>query len=66
MGELAAALDRAISSLDPEHRAAFVLREVEGLSTTETAAALGIGDSAVKMRLSRARKSLRTQLKEYL
>ncbi len=66
VGELATALYEAISSLDHEHRAAFVLRDVQGLSTADTAAALGIGESAVEMRLSRARKSLRIKLKEYL
>ena len=47
-------------------RAAFVLRDVEGLQTAEVAAALGVSESAVKMRLARARESLRTQLEEYL
>ncbi len=64
--ELAAVLDAAISSLTPPLRAAFVLRDVEGLSTAEVAAALDASESAVKMRLARAREALRVQLKEYL
>lgn len=66
VGELAVALDRAVAKLDPDHRAAFVLRDIEGLSTADTAAALDISGSAVKMRLSRARKFLRTELTEFL
>jgi len=65
-GELVARLDEAINSLSEPVRAAFVLRDVEGLSTTEVAAVLEISASAVKMRLARARESMRRQLEEYL
>ena len=65
-GELAARLDEAINSLSEPVRAAFVLRDVEGLSTTEVAAVLEISASAVKMRLARARETMRGQLEEYL
>jgi len=65
-GELVARLDEAINSLSESVRAAFVLRDVEGLSTTEVAAVLEISASAVKMRLARARESMRRQLEEYL
>ncbi len=65
-GELAACLDEAIASLSEPVRAAFVLRDVEGLSTSEVAAALEISGSAVKMRLARAREAMREQLEEYL
>jgi RNA polymerase sigma-70 factor (ECF subfamily) len=65
-GELSVRLDEAIGSLSEPVRAAFVLRDVEGLQTAEVAAALGVSESAVKMRLARARESLRTQLEEYL
>ncbi|MEA3501220.1 MAG: RNA polymerase sigma factor [Actinomycetota bacterium] len=65
-GELAARLDEAIASLSEPVRAAFVLRDVEGLSTGEVAAVLGISDSAVKMRLARSREAMREHLKEYL
>jgi len=65
-GELVARLDEAINSLSESVRAAFVLRDVEGLSTTEVAAVLEISASAVKMRLARARETMRIQLEEYL
>ncbi len=65
-GELAARLDEAIGSLSEPVRAAFVLRDVEGLSTVEVAAALEISGSAVKMRLARARDAMRRDLEEYL
>jgi RNA polymerase sigma-70 factor (ECF subfamily) len=64
--ELAAALDRAIETLTPPLRAAFVLRQIEGLSTRDVAHALEISESSTKMRLSRARTILRTELKGYL
>jgi len=65
-GELAVRLDEAIGSLSEPVRAAFVLRDVEGLSTAEVAAVLEISESAVKMRLTRARDTMRKQLEEYL
>ena len=64
--ELANRIDAGIRRLEPTLRSAFVLRDVEGLSTQETAQALDISVSAVKMRLSRARQQLRTELKDYL
>ena len=64
--ELANVLDRAIETLSPPLRAAFVLRDVEGLSTAEVAHALDASESAVKMRLARAREALRVQLREYV
>jgi RNA polymerase sigma-70 factor (ECF subfamily) len=44
----------------------FVLREIEGMRTDETAAALDLGESAVKVRLHRARLRLRELLAGYL
>lgn len=58
-------LDQAINTLSPSLRAVFVLREVEGLSTLETAEVLGLSEMAVKTRLSRARMRLRELLSEY-
>jgi RNA polymerase sigma-70 factor (ECF subfamily) len=57
-------LERAVDGLPPHHRLVFVLREVEGLSTAETALALGIGEDAAKVRLHRARAALRRTLEE--
>jgi RNA polymerase sigma-70 factor (ECF subfamily) len=56
--EMGGVLKRAIANLHPAHRVTFVLRHVEELSTIETAKALHISISAVKRRLSLARKQL--------
>jgi RNA polymerase sigma-70 factor (ECF subfamily) len=55
-------LDEALAKLDEKHRLVFVLRDVEGLSVNETAAALSLSESNVKMRLLRARLQLREEL----
>jgi RNA polymerase sigma-70 factor (ECF subfamily) len=55
-------LDEAISELSDLYRVVFVLRDIEGLSTEETASALGITESNVKVRLLRARLQLRERL----
>ena len=49
----------AIDELPESYRTVFMLRDVEGLSTSETGAGLGIGDEAVKTRLHRARAMIR-------
>ena len=51
-----------IDDLAPDFRVVFVLRDVEGLSTEETAEAVGISEAAVKSRLLRARLKLRQKL----
>jgi RNA polymerase sigma-70 factor (ECF subfamily) len=58
-------LSTAIETLAPDFRTVFVLRDVEELSTEETAKALGISVPAVKSRLLRARLKLREQLDRY-
>jgi RNA polymerase sigma-70 factor (ECF subfamily) len=63
-GELRELLEWAIDTLPDGAREVFVLRDVEGLSTAETAASLGLSDDAVKTRLSRARSALRRSLLE--
>jgi RNA polymerase sigma-70 factor (ECF subfamily) len=60
--ELRESLDRAIDSLSESYRAVFLLRDVEGFSTEETAQMLGLSVSAVKSRLLRARLQLRGKL----
>jgi RNA polymerase sigma-70 factor (ECF subfamily) len=60
--ELRDILDRAVDSLKPGFRTVFVLRDIEELSTEETADALGISVPAVKSRLLRARLQLRERL----
>lgn len=61
-GELQRAIDAALERLPPEQRLVVLLRDVEGLGTREAAEALAITESAVKMRLHRARASLRAAL----
>lgn len=65
-GELQRQLECALAALPESLRVVFVLRELEGLSTDETSAALGLGASAVKVRLHRARLRLRELLAGYL
>lgn len=55
----------AIGTLNPTLRVVFILRDVEELSTEQTAEALGIQPGAVKVRLHRARLALREQLAGY-
>jgi RNA polymerase sigma-70 factor, ECF subfamily len=63
--ELGGILDEAIQSLRPVFRTVFVLRDIEELSTEETAEALGISVPAVKSRLLRARLQLREKLTRF-
>ncbi len=63
--ELRKILDEAIDSLRPAFRTVFVLRDIEELSTEETAQALGISVPAVKSRLLRARLQLREKLTRF-
>lgn len=60
--EMQKILDEAIDSLKPDFRTVFVLRDIEELSTEETADLLGISIPAVKSRLLRARLALREKL----
>jgi len=64
--ELVKRLDEAMSQLSEPVRTAFTLRDIQGLPTSEVASILQVSESAVKMRLARAREALRVQLKEYL
>jgi RNA polymerase sigma-70 factor (ECF subfamily) len=65
-GELRAVLDRAIMELPAVYRPVVVLRDLEELSTEETAEILGLRPDAVKTRLHRARLALRQTLDCYL
>jgi RNA polymerase sigma-70 factor (ECF subfamily) len=62
--ELSGFVEDAIDRLPDGSREVFVLREVQGLGTAETAASLGISEDAVKTRLSRAKSALRRDLFE--
>jgi len=63
--ELNQILTSAVDGLTPIYRAVFVLRDVDGLSTEETAEALELSVPAVKSRLLRARLQLRDKLTRY-
>jgi RNA polymerase sigma-70 factor (ECF subfamily) len=63
--ELAEILRKTIQGLPQGFRIVFVLRDVEGLSTEETAETLGLSVPAVKSRLLRARLQLRERLSRY-
>lgn len=63
--ELREILSQAVDSLRPAFRTVFVLRDIEDLSTEETAEALSLSVPAVKSRLLRARLQLREKLTRF-
>lgn len=56
---------RTLRDLPARYREVYLLREVEGLSTSDTAEILGIPEGTVKIRLHRGRKLLKQQLENY-
>jgi RNA polymerase sigma-70 factor, ECF subfamily len=64
--ELREKLREAVGTLPEKYREVFVLRDIEELNQEETAAALGINVTLVKVRLHRARMMLQKQLVPYL
>jgi RNA polymerase sigma-70 factor, ECF subfamily len=64
--ELRQVMDNAIASLSETLRSVFVLRDVNKLSTAQTADVLGLSEEAVKSRLLRARLALRERLSAYM
>jgi RNA polymerase sigma-70 factor, ECF subfamily len=65
-GELRALLDRVIAELPPAYRPVVLLRDLEELSTEETAEILDLSPDVVKTRLHRARVAMRQKLDCYL
>ena len=63
--ELRTVLNTALETLPATLRTVFVLRDIEGLSTAETAAVLSLTETNVKVRLHRARIALRERLTGY-
>jgi RNA polymerase sigma-70 factor (ECF subfamily) len=61
-GELKMVLEKAFDALPNDYRSVFMLREIEGLSTAETAECLEISEENVKTRLHRARAQLQREL----
>ena len=55
-------LEKAIAALPRKYRAVYLLREVQQLSTTETAQCLGVTPTSVKVDLHRARERLKKAL----
>jgi RNA polymerase sigma-70 factor (ECF subfamily) len=66
VGEIRILLEGAIDALPAPFREVFILRQVEGLSTAETAHVLSIAPETVKTRLHRARTRLRQALQDEL
>jgi RNA polymerase sigma-70 factor (ECF subfamily) len=66
LGEIRILLEGAIDRLPAPFREVFILRQVEGLSTEETARMLSIEPETVKTRLHRARTRLRRALQDQL
>lgn len=60
--ELLRLVEVAVDELPDAHRSVFVLRDVEGMSTADTAISLGVSEEVVKVRLHRARLALRDRL----
>ncbi len=60
--ELGRMLEEAVDELPEGYRRVFVLREVDGMSTADAAAVLGVSEAVVKVRLHRARLALRDRL----
>jgi RNA polymerase sigma-70 factor (ECF subfamily) len=64
--ELAGVLDKAVAGLPQTYRAVVLLRDVEELSTEETAQLLDLSVDVIKTRLHRARLAIRQELDAYL
>ncbi len=62
LAALQQAFSRLAGALAPKQRAAFVLREIEGLDTAEVARVMGVAESTVRNHLFQARKTLRAGL----
>ena len=63
--ELKTILEKAVSKLPEKYRLVFVMREIQEMSTSETMEVLNLGESNIKIRLSRAKEMLRSQLSGY-
>jgi RNA polymerase sigma-70 factor, ECF subfamily len=57
--ELHRVLEQAVDALPEAYRVVFMLRDIEGLSTSEAGEGLGLGEEAIKTRLHRARAMIR-------
>jgi RNA polymerase sigma-70 factor (ECF subfamily) len=64
--DVRAALERAVRELPVRYRAPLILRDVEGLSTEQAAAIIGLREAAFKSRLHRARLAVRAAIEDHL
>jgi RNA polymerase sigma factor (sigma-70 family) len=64
LAEIRLLLERAVSHLPTPYRAVFIMRDIEEMSTEETALHLGLNPRTVRTRLHRARRLLRAELQD--
>ena len=64
--ELKEILEKAVAQLPSKYRMVFMMREIEGMSTTETTECLELSEANVKVRLNRAKEMLREKLTHYV
>lgn len=64
--DLRTALEAAVRDLHPDYRTPLVLRDIEGLSTRDAAAIMGLRPAAFKSRLHRARLEVREAVAKHL
>lgn len=62
--ELGHVLETALGKIPEEYRMVFLLRELNGLNVAETAEALALSESNVKVRLNRSKKMLRSEIEK--
>ncbi len=62
--ELGNVLENALGKIPEDYRLVFILRELNGLSTTETSEAVNISEANVKVRLNRAKTMLRSEIEK--
>ncbi len=62
--DIQAVVSELLNDLSPQQRSAFVLREIEGLDSTEVAAILGCSSTTVRNHVFQARKVLRREMRE--
>lgn len=63
--ELASVIEKALLNIPTDYRTVFTLREVNGMNVSETSQILGITESNVKIRLSRAKMMLRKEIEKF-
>lgn len=64
--ELSGIIERAVESLSPTYRTAYMLKDIDGLSLKEISDIMGLSEAAVKSRVHRARLELRRKITPYL